>query len=332
MKAFQYVDARSLAEAGRALGRLGGQAQVIAGGSDLIQNMKDHVLEPEVVINIKNVAELRRIRRTEHGHEFGALVTLRDLAGNQTIRKQYAALAQAAGSVGTPQIRNVGTLGGNLCQRPRCFYYRDAHAHCLKKGGTRCFAAEDDGNSKYNAIFGYGSCYIVRPSDVAVALVALDATIHYGDGLGDKTVAAEDFFTMPKPNPQVENILRPDELVTAVFVPDSGPTVRSAFVKFKEKATADFARAAVAIQARLEGGVIQEARVCLGGVAPVPWRARGAEQALKGKKPTAQVANQAAAAALAGAKPLAQNGYKVHLTKVMLRRALHRLTPHSHHG
>ena len=203
MKAFQYIDARSVGDVAHALGGDRSKAQVLAGGSDLIQSMKDHIIEPERVINLKNIPSLRAINKKSNGHRFGAAVTLRDLAHNPKISAAYTALAQAAASVGTPQIRNVATLGGNLCQRPRCFYYRDSYAHCTKKGGSRCFVAEKDGNSKYNSIFGDGPCYIVHPSDLATALVALNATIHYSDGHHDQDVAAEDFFTLPKADSRV---------------------------------------------------------------------------------------------------------------------------------
>lgn len=320
MKAFQYIDARSVGDVAHALGGDRSKAQVLAGGSDLIQSMKDHIIEPERVINLKNIPSLRAINKKSNGHRFGAAVTLRDLAHNPKISAAYTALAQAAASVGTPQIRNVATLGGNLCQRPRCFYYRDSYAHCTKKGGSRCFVAEKDGNSKYNSIFGDGPCYIVHPSDLATALVALNATIHYSDGHQDEDVAAEDFFTLPKADVTVENILRPNQIVTGVTVPNTG--ARSVFLKFKEKETADFASAAVAISADIRGGVVYDARVVLGGVAPIPWRVPAAERLLEGKRYSDRLANQVAEAALQGAKPLPQSGYKVPLTKVIIRRAL----------
>ena len=251
----------------------------------------------------------------------GALVTLAEIEEHPAVRRSYAALAEAARSVGSPQIRNVGTIGGNLCQRPRCWYYRDEGILCIKKGGSKCYAAE--GKNKYNAILGGGPSYIVHPSDCAPALLALNARVTIA-GPGGKTrqVPLEEFFVLPRVNVFRENILQPNEIVTMVEVPTPAPGTRSAYLKFKERDSMDWALSSVGAALTMRNGVVGDARVVLGGVAPIPWRSKEAEAVLRGKAVTPALADQAAEAALADAKPLADNGYKVPLTKVLIRRAL----------
>src|SRR5437763_2151159 len=204
MNAFKYVNAGSLRQASELLGvDLRGdnpnRAKLLAGGIDLLTLIQDRIIEPELVINLKSVRGLNEIRADNRGLTLGPLVTLREIAGNAEIRRDYTALAEAAEVVGSPQIRNVGTIGGNLCQRPRCWYFRDETVICFKKGGTKCYAADTDGANKYNAILGGGPSYIVHPSDCATALVALGAVIRYGNGQGrPKEVAAANFFVLPR--------------------------------------------------------------------------------------------------------------------------------------
>ncbi|MFN3653112.1 MAG: FAD binding domain-containing protein [Armatimonadota bacterium] len=324
MKAFSYVNARDLASASQALGRDPDRAKILAGGVDLVSELKDRLIEPETVVNIKQIPGLDVLRSDAKGLTLGALVTLTAIEKHPAIRKSYAALAESAESVASPQIRNVGTLGGNLCQRPRCWYYRDETIICIKKGGARCFAADDEADNKFNAILGGGPSYIVHPSDCATALVALDAQVRYRDRAGKiQTVSADEFFLLPNENPRWENILKQGEIVTEVFVPAPAAGTRSTYIKFKEKDSMDWAVSAVAVRARTDAsGIIKDARVVLGGVAPKPWRSEAAEAALRGKKFSKAVANQAAEAALQGARPLSQNAYKVPLTKVLVRRAV----------
>jgi xanthine dehydrogenase YagS FAD-binding subunit len=325
MKAFEYVNASSLSAASQALAGEEGKAKILAGGIDLLSELKERIIEPDRVVNIKPIPGLNQIKTDRSGLTLGALVTLSEIAKHPTIREDYAALAEAAESVASPQIRNVGTIGGNLCQRPRCWYYRDEEIVCLKKGGNRCYAADDEGDNKYNAILGGGPSYIVHPSDVATALVALDAKIRYVDANGKRqTVAADEFFTLPSDGVRKENILKTGEIVTEVIVPRQGRNDRSTYIKFKEKDSMDWAVSAVAVQAQVgAGGVIQDSRVVLGGVAPKPWRSKAAEAVLKGKKFSPQLANEAAEAALKDARPLSKNAYKVPLTRVLVRRAIH---------
>jgi xanthine dehydrogenase YagS FAD-binding subunit len=324
MKAFQFVNARDLRSASQALGRDSDRTKIMAGGVDLLSELKDRIIEPELVINIKSIPGLNVVKADAQGLTLGALVTLTAIERNAAIQRDYAALAEAARSVASPQIRNMGTLGGNLCQRPRCWYYRDETIKCIKKGGSKCYAAEDEADNKYNAIIGGGPSYIVHPSDTATALVALGAMVKYTDAAGKvQQVPAEEFFILPRDNPRFENVLRHDEIVTEVFVPALPKGTRSTYIKFKEKDSMDWAISAVAVRALADAsGTIKDVRVVLGGVAPKPWRSPEAEAVLKGKKLTPQLANDAAEAALTAAKPLSRNAYKVPLTKVLVRRAV----------
>jgi xanthine dehydrogenase YagS FAD-binding subunit len=324
MKAFEYVSVRDLRSASQALGTDPDRAKILAGGVDLLSELKDRIIEPERLVNIKEIPALTVMQSDGKGLTLGALVTLTQIERHPTIQRDYAALAEAARSVASPQIRNVGTLGGNLCQRPRCWYYRDETIKCLKKGGSRCYAAPDEADNKYNAILGGGPSFIVHPSDCATALVALDARIRYVDARGkEHVVKADEFFITPREDPKRENILRPGEIVTAVFIPRPARGTRSTYIKFKEKDSMDWAVAAVAVSAVTDAsGRVRTARVVLGGVAPKPWRSQAAEAAVMGRAFTSDVANQAAEAALKDADPLSRNAYKVPLTKVLVRRAL----------
>jgi xanthine dehydrogenase YagS FAD-binding subunit len=239
------------------------------------------------------------------------------------VRTGFPALAEAARSVASEQIRNLGTVGGNLCQRPRCPYFRLENIVCLKKGGSTCYAAS--GENKYNAILGGGPSYIVHPSDLAPVLVALGASARVAGPSGERTIPLESFFTLPSEGRiRRENVLENDEIITAVAVPASPFAARSTYLKFKERESQDFALSAVAAAVDLDaGGTVRGARIVLGGVAPIPWRASKAEQYLVGKKLSAPDAlAEAARLALDGATPLSGNAYKIPLTRALVRRAL----------
>jgi xanthine dehydrogenase YagS FAD-binding subunit len=324
MKAFEYLDAQDLRSASQALGRDPERASLLAGGIDLLSQLKEHLIEPDRVVNIKSVPGLTVLKADAKGLSLGPLVTLSTIEQHPAIQREYAALAEAARSVASPQIRNVGTIGGNLCQRPRCWYFRDEAIKCLKKGGNRCYAVDDEADNKYNAIIGGGPSYIVHPSDCATALVALGATVTYLDHSGkEKTVPAEQFFILPRDNVRKENVLEHGEIVTGVAVPALAKGTRSAYIKFKEKDSMDWAISAVAVRAQTDAsGTIHDIRVVLGGVAPAPWRSKEAEAVLRGKKFSRETVNAAAEAALKNARPLSKNAYKVPLTKVLVRRAV----------
>ncbi|HVG39722.1 MAG TPA: xanthine dehydrogenase family protein subunit M [Pyrinomonadaceae bacterium] len=329
MKAFEWVSPTSVADAVKQLSSGAAPAdpddapRPLAGGQDLLTTMKDYITRPVRVVNLKTIKGLDRIEGdARKGLRIGALTTLAQIEENQTIRRSFPGLAEAALSVATPQIRNLGTIGGNLCQRPRCWYYRLEEVKCLKKGGDHCYAAS--GENKYNAIFGGGPSYIVHPSDLAPMLVALGASLRVIGPKGERTVGLDKFFTLPSAgNVRRENVLADDEIITEIQVPASPLATRSTYLKFKERSSLDFALSSVAAALELNAdGTVKQARIVLGGVAPVPWRAEEAEKYLVGKRPDEAALAAVANRALRGATPLAQNAYKVPLTKTLVRRAL----------
>jgi xanthine dehydrogenase YagS FAD-binding subunit len=320
MKAFEFVNPSSLKEVPALLGPNREKAVLLAGGIDLLGELKEGLVEPDRVVNLKAVSGLNAIKADGKGLRIGALTTLAQIEADPVVQKTYKALADAAGSVGSVQIRNVGTLGGNLCQRPRCWYYRGEAFHCLKKGGSKCFAV--DGNNKYNAILGGGPSYIVHPSDTAPALIALNAQVTLLGPKGARTLPLEDFFVLPGEVLRRENVLAPDEIVTEVTIPAPAPGAKSAYLKFQEKDSMDFALSAVAVALAMSGDTIKTARVVLGGVAPKPWPAKEADALLAGQKLSDDLLRRAADAALARAQPLGYNDYKVPLTRTLIQRAV----------
>jgi len=297
------------------------RVRIMAGGQDLLTEMKEHIVEPEVVVNIKHIPGLDRLTYDpQKGLVIGALVKVSDVAESADVRKNFPALAMAAESVASPQIRHIGTMGGNLCQRPRCWYYRNEHIICTKKGGDKCYAVA--GENKYNAILGGGPSWIVHPSDTATALVALGASVTIAGPKGARTVPLEKFFILPSVNARRENVLKPDEIVTSILVPNSPLAARSVYLKFREKTSMDWAMAAAAVALSVTGGKAAESRIVLGGVAPIPWRVPKAEAALKGNPPDEKTLDAVADAALDGALALEHNGYKIPLTKTLVRRAI----------
>ena len=343
MKSFDMLMPKSLDEAVAALSAADSpgarrRVMVYAGGQDLLGEMKEHLEEPEALVNLKSVPELDRVTRLpDGGLEIGALVTLSTLEEDPWIRERFAMLAEAAESIASPQIRSAGTVGGNLCQRPRCWYYRNEATPCLKKGGEECFSFE--GMSKYNAILGGGPSWIVHPSDLAPALVSYGASVTIEGPAGVRTESLEEFYTLPSEGDVTrETTLLPDEILTRVTIPGSlelhpqtGPRhldeqARATFMKVRERGAFDFALSAVAVAVWRVGTDIRQPRVTLGGVAPTPWRARRAEQELI-KRPLGEEAFRAAAdAALFGAEPLEHNEYKIPMTKGLVIKALRKVT------
>jgi xanthine dehydrogenase YagS FAD-binding subunit len=249
---------------------------------------------------------------------------LTQLEEHPVVHRNFPGLAEAAHSIATPQIRNLGTVGGNLCQRPRCWYFRLEEAVCLKKGGSECFAAT--GENKYNAILGGGPSYIVHPSDLAPMLLALGASVSVVGAAGKRIIPLDKFFTLPaEGNLRRENVLQNDDLITEIHVPASKFAAHSTYLKFKERDSLDFAMASVAAALTLgASNTVTEARLVLGGVAPIPWRVPRAEAALIGKTMSDEVLLNIAKIALEGAKPLEKNAYKIPLTQTLVRRALAR--------
>lgn len=320
MEKFSYVNATSLEQVTSLLSESGwGEVMLIAGGTDLLAELKEYIETPKTLVNLKTLPGMDSIEADASGLKIGALATVADIAMHPTIQYHYTVLSQAAGSVATPQIRNVGTLGGNLCQRPRCWYYRDETTDCLKKGGDICYAV--DGLSKYHAILGGDPVYIVHPSDLAPALIALGASVKIVGPDGEKNMSLEEFFTLPAANPFRENVLEPNEIVVEVSVPTPKPNTKSFYLKAREKGAPDFALSSVAGVFEMDEKTCKTASIVLGGVAPAPWRSKEAEAAVTGKMIDEAVSQQAGADAVKDAQPLNDNAYKVTLTRNLVSRA-----------
>ncbi len=319
MKAFAYYNPKDIDDALSVLGNSGGSL-AIAGGTDLLGEMKNGYVAPERVVNLKALKGLDRIRSGGDGLKLGPLVKLSTIAADKNIRKDYAALAQAAESVGSPQLRNMGTLAGNICQRPRCWYYRGEEYNCIRKGGGTCFAVS--GRSKYHCIIEGGPCFIVHPSDTAVALRAMDASVTIQGKKGSRDVKLDDFFVLPTVDSMVENILKPGELITGVKVPKPPVGSGSCYIKFKERGSRDFALVSAGVVMVMSGDTCTKASIVLGGVSPAPFRASAAEAELTGKRLTASSLKAACSAALADADPLDENAFKIDLAVTMIKRAV----------
>jgi xanthine dehydrogenase YagS FAD-binding subunit len=323
MRAFAYSSAHTIDEAMTLLA--GEQSRALAGGTDLLTLMKADIDAPALLVDIKQVDALSsRIEETVEGLVLGALCTLSDIARHPAVRERYTALAEAAEAAATPQLRNMATLGGNLLQRPRCWYFRHPSVQCWLKGGEHCPAR--DGENRQHALFGAGPCYAVHPSDPASALVALDAEVLLRGPAGERTVPLTTFFALPEDERRTETALAQGELIVAVRIPPYPLGTRSTYLKAMDRKFWAFALTGVAVAARLSGNRVQHARIVLGGVAPVPWRARAAEHVLAGEDIGEGLFDRVADAALQGAVPLRHNAYKLQLSRALLRRALQALT------
>ncbi len=320
MKPFKHINAKTVDDAILASS---GKSKFIAGGTDCLSLLKNSVLKtyPEFLVNIKTISGLNNIEAKADGIKIGALSTLAEVAESPIIRKKYGVLADAARAVASPPIRNMGTLGGNLCQEVRCWYYRCSpltgrNYLCYRKGGRECFAIT--GDNRYYAILEGKACFAVCPSDTAIALTALGAKIKVKGPTGVKTIRIKDFYRT------LGNVLKPNEIVTEVRVPKppGQKGLKQSFFKFRTRKAIDFAIASVAAIITVEGGTCKDARIVLGAVAPTPVRAAKAEQAIKGKAINAATAEEAAAAAVAGAVPLTMNAYKIEVIKVLVKRAI----------
>ena len=316
MKKFTLVNASTVDEAVSSLSGYAGKAKVIAGGTELVRAMKEKInpTYPEALVNIKSIPDMDYIREEGGVLKIGALAILEDIVGNSTVNGKYVALAEAAHAVGTPLLRNMGTLGGNLCQEVWCWYYRAPknYFYCIRKGGTTCQAIPEDADNRYNAILGWQLCAAVCPSDTAIALGALDATVV----TNKRSIPILDFFK------ELGNDLGDDEIVTEVQVPEPESGSKQVFLKFRLRKAVDFAISSVAAVITPATGNVTDARIVLGGVAPVPYRATAAEDALKGNAITESVAEAAGAAAVKDATPLSKNGYIVQITKTLVKRAV----------
>jgi xanthine dehydrogenase YagS FAD-binding subunit len=326
MRAFANENPKNIRDAVALLNQAqsqGRSASIVGGGSDLLGMVKEHLVSPDVLVNLKAIRGMDRIETQRGGVNIGGLATLDTLSHDPRIRKDYTVLAEAAGNVGTPQIRNAGTLAGNVCQRPWCWYFRNGFP-CLKNGGKICFSAS--GENQFHAIFGGGPSYIVHPSDTAPALVALDAEFHITGPSGERALPAGEFFQLPRVDATRENVLAHDEILTAVRLPTSRPGTRSTYHKILDREAWTHAVVSAAIVLEMDRQICRSARVVLGGVAPIPWRLPKVEAMLAGQRITPELAAKACEAAVEGAHPLAKNKYKVPLTKAVVKRTLLSLT------
>ena len=307
-----------------AIKQLGTQdARLHAGGTDLLGCLHDHVFAAGRLVSLSALGDLRGIGRTgDGGRRLGALTTITKVAQHPDLRNHYPALPQAAVEVASPQLRHQGTLGGNLCQKPRCWYYR-GEFDCLRKGGPKCYAFK--GQNQFHCVLGGAGCYIVHPSDTAPALLALDAQLEVVGPRGKRTLPLEGFHVLPKDDPRQETVLARDEGLTAVLLPPPREGQRSSYRKVRARQSWDFAVAGCALALTFEGGKVADARVALSGAAPVPWRAKDAEAELTGKDLNSAIAARAAAAAMAEARPLEHNAYKIPLFKGLIEEELLKL-------
>jgi xanthine dehydrogenase YagS FAD-binding subunit len=317
MQNFEYANPGTLQEALGLLGQRWGEADVLAGGTDLVSLMKEYLHTPARVVNIKNIKELGGIRKTGAGLRIGALVTMEELAGNADVRAACRSLADAAAAISSPQIRHMGTVGGDLCQRPRCWYFRQGLGLLAMKDGKSLVT---EGQNEYHAIFGAGPAHFVSASSLGPALVALGAKVTLASAKGTREVDASKFFVEPRSEGEREIALRPDEILTEVLVPAG--TMRTATFEIRHKEALDWPLATASVALQMRGNTVGSARVVLGHVAPVPWEATAAAKALAGKTITEATAEAAGKAAVADAKPLSQNAYKVQLASVAVKRAL----------
>ena len=321
MPAFQLFQPATTDEALGVLGEYGERAWVLAGGLDSFDWLKDRVKRPEAVVDLGAIEDLRAIRSSADGLTIGAMATLREVIRHPDVRGHYSILADAAALAASPQIRNQGTLGGNLAQDTRCWYYRDGW-NCYRAGGNICYADTPTAMNREHCILGASRCVAVNPSDTAPALVALDAEMDVRNGGGTRTVAAEDFFVGPEIDIMRMTVLDPGDLLTAVRIPSTWAGARFYFEKSRDRAVWDFALASVASAAKIANGVVEEIRIAVNGVAPTPLRLRASEDAVRGQRLTEDAASRAGEAATEGVRPLAHNGFKTALLRNLVVRAV----------
>ncbi|HEX8966732.1 MAG TPA: FAD binding domain-containing protein [Chloroflexota bacterium] len=325
MKQFDLYEPTTVSEATGFLNQFGAKAKVVAGGSDLLGGvMKDWVTGkgmpiPEQIIDLTTIPDLKGIKSGGDGFHIGATTTLSEVIEHQELTSKVPLLGQAAATIASPLIRNFGTLGGNINQRPRCWFFRGENFNCYKKGGDFCYSVT--GDNRYHAIIGGELCYIVHPSDTATALLALNAQTTVSGPSGTRTVNFDDYFHGPREDVLTENVLKPDEVMTEVFIPNPAAGAKMAWNKLKDRQVYDFAVVSVAVVFTSDGTNWTDGRVTLGGVAPVPYRATVVENALKGKDIKANV--KAAAAQLRTvARPMSLNAYKIDLAQGLIERTI----------
>jgi xanthine dehydrogenase YagS FAD-binding subunit len=320
MRAFEYLSPASTKLATRLLGATWGQTEIIAGGTDLLALMKEDVVSPRRLVNIKEIQDLRGVKASAQGLRIGALTTLGDLAENADVRKSHSALAEALHDAASPQIRNMATLGGNLCQRPRCWYFRNGLGLLPKDESGKDLVS--DGENQYHAILGNdGPAKFVSPSTIVPVLIAYNASIKLEGPKGARELPLAKFYVIPKTEEEREHDLRPNEIVTEILVPPATGW-KVAHYEVRQKAAFDWPLAVAAVALKTDGSTVQSARVVLGHVASVPWPSPEAEAALKGQAVSDESARKAAAASVSNARPLSRNAHKVQLAQVAVKRAI----------
>ncbi|MCB0587812.1 MAG: xanthine dehydrogenase family protein subunit M [Phaeodactylibacter sp.] len=331
MNRFEYIKAPSIAEAldmmdstvpEAMVQKTDGSARVVkAGGTDLLDLIKEGILEPGRLIDLKNIPGLDKLSfDKEKGLQFGPMVTIADLEKSKEVKQHYPALYQAAAHAATPQIRNMATMGGNLMQRPRCWYFRSNGHHCRKKGGTTCFA--QIGQNQFHSIFLTNVCPCVHPSSLATALVAYDGKVELTGPEGKRVLPLSEFFTPSNVDVTCENVATNQEIITNIMLPPVQDSTRAHYIKQGQRESYDWSMGDVAVVLQMDGKKCRDARIVFGAAAPIPLRRESAEEVLKGKSINEKVIEQAAEKALEGATPLAYNGYKVHLFKTLLKRTI----------
>jgi len=320
MRPFEYVSPTTKEQAVGLLGTNWGQAEVLAGGTDLLALMKDDVVQPKRLVNIKDIAELHGVTANSQGLRIGALTTLGDLADNAEVIQSYPALAEALNDAASPQIRNLATLGGNLSQRPRCWYFRGGFGLIPRHESGKDLVSE--GENRYHAILGNdGPAKFVSPSSIVPVLIAYGATIRITGPKGTRELPLEKYYVTPKSEAEREHDLRPNEILSEVLLP-SPTSMKVAHYEIRQKQAFDWPLAVAAVALKMNGSTVQSARLVMGAVAPVPWVSEEAAQALTGRAITEDVARAAADAALRDAKPLRHNAYKVQIARVVVKRAI----------
>jgi xanthine dehydrogenase YagS FAD-binding subunit len=321
MRPFRYARAASVAEAARLLGR---SSVALAGGTDLLGLMKGGIAAPERLVDLTRIEGLRGwTRERGAGLRIGALTRLVELEESDQLARYLPIVREALQDTATLQLRAMGTVGGNLLQRDRCWYFRDESFPCWLKGGTRCFAV--DGDSRHHAVIGAEDCVAVAPSDLAPALIAHDARVGLASARRSRTIPLAELYRAPAGRERTEHTIRPGEILTEVVIPDAALQRRGVYEKAMDRKAWTFAVVSVAAAARVREGKLRDTRIVLGGVAPVPWRVALAEREVDGRPYSDEVAARAADVLLAGAEPLKDNGYKIPLARELVRRALARL-------
>jgi xanthine dehydrogenase YagS FAD-binding subunit len=334
MNSFEYANPTTTKEAVGLLAAQWGEAEILAGGTDLLSLMKNYVATPKRLVSLKGIKELGGITASAAGLRIGAMVTLQELHDHKAVHDDYHSLAHAAGSVPSTQIRNMGTVGGDLCQRPRCWYFRNGFGLLAKdEKGQPLVPA---GDNRYHAIFGHPGggpgAYYVHASSLAPALITFGTVVRIAGPKGQREVALASFFATPKKDGERENVLMPNEIVTEIFIPAASKGMQTATYEVRQKEALDWPLATASIALRMAGGKVKSAEIVLGHVAPVPWPAVEASKWLAGQAITEETAAKAGEAAVRGAKPLSGNKYKVQLARVAVKRALLETVAHGREG